>query len=72
MFAVDCPMGAGKWDYKMIVELLDQSGRTMMDRFDGSGNCENTIKAASAARAVPKALVPSIRGAKVRMEASRH
>ena len=72
VFAVDCPTGAGKWDYKMIVELLDQGGRTIMDRFDGNGSCENTIKVASASRVVPKALVPSIRGVKVRIEASRH
>jgi hypothetical protein len=67
---LECPKGAGEWDYKLVVELLDESGRRM-DKFDGGGSCEDEVKTVAATRAVLKALVPSIRGVKVRLEASK-
>ena len=67
---VDCPRGAGEWDYKMIVELLDDKGRRLQ-RFDDSGSCKNEIKSTAAYDAVPKDVVSAIRGVKVRLEASK-
>jgi predicted Ser/Thr protein kinase len=67
---VDCPKGAGEWDYKMIVELMDEAGRRLQ-QFDDSGSCKNEIKSTAAYDAVPKALVSIIRGIKVRLEASK-
>jgi predicted Ser/Thr protein kinase len=63
---VDCPKGAGEWDYKMIVELLDETGREL-HRFNDSGSCENQTKSTAAYDAVLKELVPTIRGVKVRL-----
>ena len=67
---VDCPRGAGEWDYKMIVELLDETGREL-HRFDDSGSCENQTKSTAAFDAVLKELIPNIRGVKVRLEANK-
>ena len=67
---VDCPKGAGEWDYKMIVELLDETGREL-HRFNDSGSCENQTKSTAAYDAVLKELVPTIRGVKVRLEAAK-
>ena len=67
---LDCPKGAGEWDYKLVVELLDKSGRRL-DKLEGGGSCENEIKTVAATRAVLKALVPAIRGVRVRLEAAK-
>jgi len=67
---VDCPRGAGEWDYKMIVELLDESGH-VLHKFADSGSCKNEIKTTAAYDAVANVLIPSIRGVKVRLEASK-
>jgi hypothetical protein len=67
---LDCPKGAGEWDFKLVVELLDESGRRL-DKFDGGGSCENEIKTVAATRAIMKALVPAIRGVRVRLEAAK-
>jgi serine/threonine protein kinase len=67
---LECPKGAGEWDYKLVVELLDESGRRL-DKLEGGGSCENEIKTVAASRAVLKALVPAIRGVKVRLEAAK-
>jgi hypothetical protein len=67
---LECPRGAGEWDYKLVVELLDESGRRL-DKLENGGSCENEIKTVAANRTILKALVPAIRGAKVRLEASK-
>jgi len=67
---LDCPKGAGEWDYKLIVELLDESGRRL-DKLEGGGSCENEIKTIAASRGVLKSLVGAIRGVKVRLEAAK-
>ncbi len=67
---VDCPKGAGEWDYKMIVELVDENGR-QLQKFDDSGSCKNEIKSTAAYSPVPKATLPAIRGVRVRFEASK-
>jgi hypothetical protein len=67
---LECPKGAGEWDYKLIVLLLDDSGRAL-DKLEGGGSCENEIKTVAASRGVLKALVPSIRGVKIRFEAAK-
>jgi hypothetical protein len=67
---LECPKGAGEWDYKLVVELLDESGRRL-DKLEGGGSCENEIKTVAASRAILKALVPAIRGVKVRLEAAK-
>ena len=67
---VDCPKGAGDWDYKMIVELVDENGR-QLHKFEDSGSCKNEIKTTAAYDAVPKAILPAIRGVRVRFEASK-
>jgi serine/threonine-protein kinase len=67
---LNCPKGAGEWDYKLVVELLDENGRRL-DRFDGGGSCENEIKSVAATRGVLKALLPAIRGVKIRLEAAK-
>jgi hypothetical protein len=68
---VDCPRGAGKWDYKVIVQLIDAAGGELQ-RLNESGSCENEAKRTAVYDAVPRELVPSIRGVKVRLEASKH
>jgi hypothetical protein len=67
---LDCPKGAGEWDYKVIVELYDDGGRRL-DRFDSGGSCENEVKTVAATRALLKNIVPLVRGVKVRLEASK-
>jgi hypothetical protein len=67
---LDCPKGAGEWDYKLIVELLDESGRRL-DKLEGGGSCENEIKTIAASRGVLKSLITAIRGVKIRLEASK-
>jgi serine/threonine protein kinase len=67
---LDCPKGAGEWDYKLIVELLDESGRRL-DKLEGGGSCENEIKTIAASRGVLKSLIGAIRGVKVRLEGSK-
>jgi hypothetical protein len=67
---LDCPKGAGEWDYKLIVELLDESGRRL-DKLEGGGSCENEIKTIAASRGVLKSLVGAIRGVKIRLEAAK-
>jgi eukaryotic-like serine/threonine-protein kinase len=67
---LDCPRGAGEWDYKLIVELLDESGRRL-DKLEGGGSCENEIKTIAASRGVLKSLIAAIRGVKIRLEASK-
>jgi hypothetical protein len=67
---LDCPKGAGEWDYKLIVRLLDENGRAL-DKLEGGGSCENEIKTVAASRGVLKALVPTIRGVKIRFEAAK-
>jgi hypothetical protein len=67
---LECPKGAGEWDYKLIVDLLDESGRRL-DKLEGGGSCENEIKTVAASRGVLKALIPTIRGVKVRFEAAK-
>lgn len=67
---LECPKGAGEWDYKLVVELLDESGRRL-DKLEGGGSCEDEIKTVAAARAVVKVLVPAIRGVRVRLEAAK-
>ena len=67
---LDCPKGAGEWDYKLVVELLDENGRRL-DKLEGGGSCEDEIKTVAASRAILKALVPAIRGVKVRLEAAK-
>jgi hypothetical protein len=67
---LDCPKGAGEWDYKLIVELLDENGRRL-EKLEGGGSCENEIKTIAASRGVLKALVPMVRGVKIRFEASK-
>ena len=67
---VDCPKGAGEWDYKMTVALLDDVGREL-HRFADSGSCKNEIKSTAAYDAVPNAIIPAIRGLRVRLEASK-
>jgi hypothetical protein len=67
---LDCPKGAGEWDYKLIVQLLDENGRPL-DKLEGGGSCENEIKTIAATRGVLKALIPSIRGVKIRFEAAK-
>ena len=67
---LDCPKGAGEWDYKLIVLLLDESGRTL-DKLEGGGSCENEIKTIAASRGVLKAIIPSIRGVKIRFQAAK-
>ncbi len=68
--SLECPNGAGEWDFKFFVELLDEGGRRL-DRLDHGGSCENEIKTVSFDRAVLKALLPSVKGVRVRMEASK-
>jgi serine/threonine protein kinase len=67
---LECPKGAGEWDYKLIVDLLDESGRRL-DKLEGGGSCEDEIKTVAASRGVLKALVPTIRGVKIRFEAAK-
>jgi hypothetical protein len=67
---VDCPQGAGEWDYKVIVELIDEGGRRL-ERLDDGGSCENEIKTVAATKAVLKALLPMVRGVRVRLEAAK-
>jgi serine/threonine-protein kinase len=67
---LDCPKGAGEWDYKLIVQLLDENGR-QLDKLEGGGSCESEIKTIAATRGVLKALIPSIRGVKIRFEAAK-
>jgi hypothetical protein len=67
---VECPHGAGDWDYKMIVELVDENGRPLQ-KFDDSGSCKNEIKSTAAYDAVPKTLLAAIRGVRVRFEARK-
>jgi len=67
---LDCPKGAGEWDYKLIVELLDESGRRL-DKLEGGGSCENEIKTIAATRGILKTIVPTIRGVKIRFEAAK-
>jgi serine/threonine-protein kinase len=67
---LDCPKGAGEWDYKLIVELLDESGRRL-DKLEGGGSCENEVKTVAASHGVLKTLVPTIRGVKIRLEAAK-
>jgi serine/threonine-protein kinase len=67
---VDCPKGAGEWDYKMIVELLDEGGRRL-HAFDDSGSCKDEIKSTAAYDGVPKDVISNIRGVRVRLEASK-
>jgi hypothetical protein len=67
---LDCPKGAGEWDYKLIVELLDESGRRL-DKLEGGGSCENEVKTIAASHGVLKTLVPTIRGVKIRFEAAK-
>jgi hypothetical protein len=67
---LDCPKGAGEWDYKLIVELLDENGRRL-DKLEGGGSCENEIKTIAATRGILKAIVPTIRGVKIRFEAAK-
>ncbi len=52
------------------VPLLDDSGR-QLDKLEGGGSCENEIKTIAATRGVLKALIPSIRGVKIRFEAAK-
>jgi serine/threonine protein kinase len=67
---LDCPKGAGEWDYKLIVELLDEKGGRI-DRFDGGGSCDGEVKTVAASRGILNALVPTIRGVKIRLEAAK-
>ncbi|HYU44364.1 MAG TPA: hypothetical protein VEQ84_19615, partial [Vicinamibacteria bacterium] len=67
---LECPKGAGEWDYKLIVLLLDESGKAL-DKLEGGGSCENEIKTVAASHGVLKALVPTIRGVKIRFEAAK-
>jgi hypothetical protein len=67
---LDCPKGAGEWDFKFQMLLLDENGRAV-DRLEESGSCENEIKTVRAERSVIKALVPTIRGVKVRFQAEK-
>jgi hypothetical protein len=67
---LDCPKGAGEWDYKLIVLLMDESAKAL-DRFEGGGSCENEIKTVAASKGVLKAIVPMIRGVKIRFEAAK-
>jgi tRNA A-37 threonylcarbamoyl transferase component Bud32 len=67
---LECPKGAGEWDYKLIVELLDESGRRL-DKLEAGGSCENEIKTIAATRGILKAIVPMIRGVKIRFEAAK-
>ena len=67
---LDCPKGAGEWDYKLIVDLLDENGRRL-DKLEGGGSCENEIKTIAATRGILKAIVPMIRGVKIRFEAAK-
>jgi hypothetical protein len=67
---LECPKGAGEWDYKLIVLLLDENGKAL-DKLEGGGSCENEIKTVAASHGVLKALVPTIRGVKIRFEAAK-
>jgi serine/threonine protein kinase len=67
---LDCPKGAGEWDYKLIVLLLDENGKAL-DKLEGGGSCENEIKTVAASHGVLKTLVPTIRGVKIRFEAAK-
>jgi len=69
VFPVEC-RGAGSWDYKVQVELLDESGRRL-DRFDTGGRCKDEIKTVAANHGILKALAAAVRGVKIRFEASR-
>jgi serine/threonine protein kinase len=69
-FQVECPKGAGAWDYKMQVEILDENGRRL-DRFGDDGRCKDEVKMVAANRGILKALVSAARGVKIRFEASR-
>lgn len=70
MIPVDCPQGAGEWDYNFKIDLLDENGR-QLEQMDNSGSCENQIKTVRAEKSVVKALIPSIRGVKVRFQAEK-
>ncbi len=67
---IDCPQGAGEWDYKMIVELMDETGRRL-ERLDEGGSCQNEVKTVAATKGILKAILPMVRGVKVRLEASK-
>jgi tRNA A-37 threonylcarbamoyl transferase component Bud32 len=67
---LDCPKGAGEWDYKLIVLLLDENGRAL-DKLEGGGSCDGEIKTVGASKGVLKALVPTIRGVQIRFEAAK-
>ena len=67
---LDCPKGAGDWDYKVIVDLLDVNGR-ILDRFDNDGSCSGEMKTVSANHSVLKAVVPAIRGVRIRLQAEK-
>ncbi|HUG51980.1 MAG TPA: hypothetical protein VMR21_00190, partial [Vicinamibacteria bacterium] len=69
VFPVEC-RGAGSWQYKVEVELLDESGRRL-DRFGDDGRCKDEVKMAAANRGILKALASAVRGVKIRFEASR-
>jgi serine/threonine-protein kinase len=67
---VDCPKGAGEWDYDFKIDLLDENGH-QLDRLESSGSCDEEIKTVRVERSVVKALIPTIRGVKVRFQAER-
>jgi len=67
---LDCPKGAGEWDYKLSVLLLDETGRAL-DKLEGGGSCENEVKTVAASKGVLKAVVPQVRGVKIRLEAAK-
>ena len=54
----------------MCIRDSDESGRRL-DKLEGGGSCENEIKTIAATRGVLKAVVPSIRGVKIRLEAAK-
>jgi hypothetical protein len=68
---VDCPRGGGKWSYRVLVALLDGSGREL-HRFGDGGSCTSETKTSAASDDVPRVLLGEIRGVRVRVDASKN